>query len=375
MQRLDPAFSTLKRLLKYFVAGAVTVFLLAITATAILRFYWQRQTAARLRISSAEGIHALEKIQLGGIEQWVLIRGQDSRKPVMLYLHGGPGFPEMPFSHLNAALEWDFVVVHWDQRGAGKSYPILGAKPAMNVEQFVSDTRDLSLWLRQRLGAKKIYLVAHSWGSMFGALTVARYPELFEAYVSLGQVAGLPQIQEVRYDFALHSAEQERNKKAVAALEKIGRPPHQNFDTCLIMEKWVDYYAAREHRGVSRWKWVGLAFRSPAYSWLDCVRIPLGFTFSFAQLWRELFYQTNLFDQASKLDVPVYFFVGRHDHVATARVAEQYFHALDAPQGKQLIWFEDSGHWPQLEEAQKYRDTLVNRVLKETRESSSGLTR
>lgn len=60
------------------------------------------------------------------------------------------------------------------------------------------------------------------------------------------------------------------------------------------------------------------------------------------------------------------FFLGRHDRVVTWEVAERYFNALEAPRGKQLIWFEDSGHWPQFEESQKYRDTLVRRLLAET---------
>lgn len=333
-----------------------------IVALVALRTVWQRQTAARIRISSPSGIDSLENIRLGGVDQWVLIRGHDARKPVMLFLHGGPGFPEMPFSHLSAELEKDFVVVQWDQRGAGNSYSILGAKPEMTVEHFISDTRELTEWLRQRLSVEKIYLVAHSWGSMFGALTVSRYPELFHAYVSLGQVAGLPQMQDVRYDFALTAAKREGNSEAISQLEEIGRPPHPDFDACRVMEKWVDFYARKEHAGVSGWKLARLAFASPAYSWRDLASIPLGFWFSFEKLWREIYYETNLFEEARRLDVPIYFFLGRHDHVATTEVAQRYFDTLETPRGKQLIWFENSGHFPQFEEPEKYRRELRKTV-------------
>lgn len=137
------------------------------------------------------------------------------------------------------------------------------------------------------------------------------------------------------------------------------------------MTKWVNYYAEREHPSLSRLWMTRLALESPAYSWIDLCKIPLGVRYSFAQLWKEIFYQTNLFRQVPRIDVPVYFFLGRHDKVVTAEVAQRYFDSLDAPRGKQLIWFEKSGHWPHFNERQKYRDELINRVLKETGPASA----
>src|SRR5438874_5269784 len=89
---------------------------------AALRVYEQNRVAARIKISSPNGIASLEKVRLGGVDQWIQIRGHDRTKPILLFLHSGPGFPQTPFSYVNAALEKEFVVVHWDQRGAGKSY-------------------------------------------------------------------------------------------------------------------------------------------------------------------------------------------------------------------------------------------------------------
>lgn len=351
----------------------VTGILLAliVAALALERLYEQHKTTARIRITSPNGIHSIEKVRLGGVDQWIQIRGVDRSKPILLFLHGGPGFPQMPFSHLNAALENDFVVVQWDQRGAGKSYSWSIPDDSMRVAQFVSDTHDLAQLLTERFHAPKCYLVAHSWGSLFGALAAARYPELFYAYVSIGQVASLPETQQVRYQFALDSARKENNKEAVSELTEIGRPPHESFDRCRIMEKWVDHYSAEENRPIPPTRFYRLAFASPAYSWLDLARIPLGFKYSFSHLWREIFYEVNLFNQAPRIDVPVYFFVGRHDSVVTADVAQKYFQALDAQRGKQLIWFENSGHWPHFTESQKYRDMLVHKVLTETGSAAS----
>lgn len=342
--------------------GLVAVSVLALVVTRVVR---QNSVTRRIAIESDQGINSLEKVRLGGVDQWVQIRGWDRMKPLLLFLHGGPGFPQMPFAHQNAELEKHFIVVQWDQQGAGKSYSSSIPPGAMTVERFVSDTHELAQLLLKRFEAPKCYLVAHSWGSIVGALTASRYPELFYAYVGIGQVAGVPETQQIRYQFALDSAQKESNKKALAELRKIGPPPH-DFDSCKIMEHWVQHYARIEHTPIASSKFVRLAFSSPAYSWADLVRIPLGVKFSFAHLWEEIFYKVNLFEEAPRIDVPAFFFEGRYDEVVTTQVTQKYFDSLDAPRGKRLIWFEDSGHWPHFEEPAKYRRELVDVVLQKT---------
>ena len=345
---------------------ALLIFAAAVALLVAIRAVWQHRAAERIRISSSNGIDVVEKVQLGGVDQWIQIRGHDRSKPILLFLHGGPGFPQMPFSHLNAELEKTFVVVQWDQRGAGKSYSWSIPDESMRVAQFVSDTGELAQLLSRRFNQPKCYLVAHSWGSLIGALAAAQHPELFYAYVSIGQLAGLPETQQVRYQFALGSAEKENNEKAVTELKRIGAPPHDSFDSCKTMERWVSHYSAEEHQSTPPSKFIRLAFASPAYSWVDLFKIPLGVKYSFEQLWREIFYESNLFEEAPRIDVPVYFLVGRHDLVVSADVAQRYFEALEAPAGKQLVWFEESAHWPHFAESEKYRDVLVNTVLKQT---------
>ena len=132
------------------------------------------------------------------------------------------------------------------------------------------------------------------------------------------------------------------------------------------METWVNFYAQREHPGISRFQMVSLAFESPAYSWADLLGIPLGVRYSYQRLWREIFYRADLFKDAPRIAVPVYLLLGRYDEVVTSEVARRYFDALDAPAGKRIVWFERSGHWPHFEEPEKYREVLVEQVLKET---------
>jgi pimeloyl-ACP methyl ester carboxylesterase len=144
-------------------------------------------------------------------------------------------------------------------------------------------------------------------------------------------------------------------------LNALGQPPYQRYSDYQIMTNWIAHFSNVEHRPVSRWRFVRLALGSPFYSWADLLRIPLGAKFSFSHLWREAFYETDLFRQAARIDVPVFFFLGRHDHTATASaaMAEQYFTALDAPNGKHLIWFENSGHWPHLEEPERFSEEVT----------------
>ena len=133
-------------------------------------------------------ITSLEKIELGDINQWISIRGRNTANPILLYLHGGPGTPVMPlFRHFQAPLEDHFIVVQWEQRGAGKSFSWKIPKETMTIEQFISDLQVLIELLRKRFNKEKIYLMGHSWGSVFGTYTVQRYPELFYAYIGVGQ--------------------------------------------------------------------------------------------------------------------------------------------------------------------------------------------
>jgi pimeloyl-ACP methyl ester carboxylesterase len=347
--------------MKLFAIAAVVV-IAAVAALLLFRWSQQRAVAREIAITSANGINSLEKVLLGGADQWILVRGWDRTKPLLLFIHGGPGFPEMPFAHVNADLERDFVVVYWDQRGAGKSYP--APDDSLDVEQFVSDTRELTELLLKRFDAQKLFLVGHSWGSLVGALTVSRDPDKFFAYVGISQFADAPS-ERMMYRWALDQADETSKARALRELKQIGLPPYKSMRDFRTMKGWVSQFSQRDYRPISKFHFVRIAFASPFYSWRDLTNLAWGARSSFEELWREVFYKVNLLRDAPRLDVPVYFFEGRRDRVVTASaaMANRYFHALDAPRGKHLIWFENSGHWLQLEEPEKFRQALVQQVL------------
>jgi proline iminopeptidase len=187
-------------------------------------------------------VASLERIELGGVPQWILIRGNNAQNPLLLKLHGGPGQAEMATVRFNRLLEQDFVVVEWHQRGAGKSAAAIDPQSAMNVAQFVADTHELTELLLRRFHRKKLILVGSSWGSVIGIMAVQKYPDLYQAFVSTGQVANLPQGMIVGYRFLLDAARARNDSNAVRDLTRIGPPPYSGADAGAkrdIYGKWL----------------------------------------------------------------------------------------------------------------------------------------
>jgi pimeloyl-ACP methyl ester carboxylesterase len=118
-----------------------------------------------------------------------MIRGESVTNPVLILVHGGPGFPEMRlFRHFNAALEKSFTVVYWEQRGTDKSFDRKISRSSMTVEQFLADMDELVDLIRKRFGKDKVTVYGHSWGSALGVLYSARFPEKVSAYVGACQI-------------------------------------------------------------------------------------------------------------------------------------------------------------------------------------------
>ena len=149
-------------------------------------------------------IASLEKVKLGGVDQWLILRGQDVNKPVLLFLSGGPGASEAGrVLRFNQELEKHFVVAIWEQRGCGKSYPSLNPKSDLTVDQYVSDIIELSDLLRTRFDEQKIYLVGHSWGSIIGVRAVQERPDLFHAYIGTAQMVDVAETDQIIYEMVM----------------------------------------------------------------------------------------------------------------------------------------------------------------------------
>jgi metal-dependent hydrolase (beta-lactamase superfamily II)/pimeloyl-ACP methyl ester carboxylesterase len=302
-----------------------------------------------------ESVASLEQVEIGGWNQTILIRGKDTSNPILLFLHGGPGMPMMYLSHeFQKPLEERFIVVHWDQRGAGKSYSKDVPVGSMHVEQFLSDTRELIQMLKERFGKEKIFLVGHSWGSYLGMLVVDRNPELFYAFVGMGQVVDTEQGYDITDRFLQKRAKQMGRFKALQEITTKGDQ---------VREKWLFKFGF-ELYGKKSWMpfvWTGLF--SPEYGLFDIPKIPRGSSFSSMHMKYNAI-EGELLDEITEVDVPVYFFTGRYDLVTPYQLVEQYHEKIKAPK-KKLVWFENSAHFPFFEEPGRFTEEMLN-VLDDT---------
>lgn len=308
----------------------------------------------------------LSEYLINGVDQWVLARGNSIDNPILLYLHGGPCAAEMFNRAAQSPLEEYYIVVNWDQRGAGKSYSKNIPLSSMNVDQFVSDAIELINILRMKFNKEKIYLMGHSWGSMIGMLLIKQHPELFHAYIGLGQVVDFSKGEVLSYQYTLERAKTAANKKAIKDLERIGLPPYESaLNGIAIQRNWLSRFGGVTHRQKSIhtvYETITRVLHSKAYSLNDFVKFIKGINFTLKKsgLIKEL-YHINLFELIPEVKIPVYFFVGRYDYNTPWELAEQYFKSISAPY-KRLVWFEHSAHSPNIEEKEKFCEELIRIV-------------
>lgn len=336
-------------------------------------------SAYRASVLEEEGIYVYNKVKIGGVSQSVMIRGTDKNNPVMLYLHGGPGYPLFPLDP-SAPLGWDdhegrmmrrleeeFTMVYWEQRGTGRSFSWRLPDDSMTVDRFVYDTRELVDYVTGLLGHEKVFLWGHSWGSNVGALYASRYPETLYAYMSTGQSVEPLKNERLCYEFVLENALEENNRRALRQLERVDTIPEKyGVRDALLVRRWVFHYGGIVYEGSDERPYVDIpdiwrVLTAPQYSLIDKINLVLKPYYSINQLWDPL-KELNLTRDAPRIDVPVFFLVGRHDIIVSAKLAEEYFNMLDAPAGKTLVWFEKSAHRPYHEEPDKFLDVITQQV-------------
>jgi pimeloyl-ACP methyl ester carboxylesterase len=344
------------------VAGFVAITLLAIFASQIF--------ASTPPILDAQGqaipnsIAVMEKVKLGGAEEWVTIRGKDSRNPVLLFLAGGPGGTQLVNARRALTrLEDRFVVVNWEQPGAGKSFDAID-RSKLTPDRYITDAHELVLNLRQRFGKEKIYVLGESWGSALGIMVVQRYPELFQAFIGTGQMVAFLENDRICYDFALRLAQERGDTNQVEKLKQQGPPPYYGKDvlwkSAAYLSETFDYMNKNPAIANSGFNTLQ-DLAGSEYGLYDKLNFVRGLLDTFGVVYPQL-WDVDFRKQAKRLEVPVYFLIGRHDVNAPPKLTEEYFNLLTAPR-KELIWFENSGHNPWMNETEKFVDTIVNKIL------------
>ena len=309
------------------------------------------------------------RVNINGVDQGMFIKSKDINNPVLLFVHGGPGMPEYWLTQrYPTRLEDHFTVVWWEQRGAGLSYNPDISPETMTTEQFVADTLEVTNYLRNRFDKEKIYLMGHSWGSYIGIQAAAGAPELFHAYIGIGQISYQIESEQLAYEYALEYYRQSGDTNMVEKLEAapptttvplpagydalrdaymhgagIGTTRDMNsVITDIFLPSWqFREYTLREKVNLWRGKIIS---RSPRFGLWDKVQV------------------TDLTRQVTELEIPVYFLHGKYDYTCAYPLAKEYFAKIKAPV-KGFYTFDQSAHSPMFEEPEKVNQILLEDVL------------
>lgn len=326
------------------------------------------KTASSAIINGKAGtipVSSLEYLQLNGVRQYLSIQGNNIQNPVIFYIHGGPGIPEMPLiKYYNHHLEKKFTIVYWEQRGAGISYSKNVPESSYTIDQFVKDGYDLTRSLLARFRKGKIYIMGHSWGTIIATRLVKLYPKLYHGYIGIGQMVDLKRAEEISYSYVLNKARQDSNKRAVKELQHINNPPFLTVENnpkwlsqLRTERKWLTYYAGLVYQKKKRMEFLKRYLKSQEYTLMDLVRITRGNAVSVKNLWPEIM-KVNFIQNLEPFKVPVYFFQGIHDYNCPTELVQEYYCKIIAPH-KRLFLFEESAHAPQFEENEKFNKLIL----------------
>jgi pimeloyl-ACP methyl ester carboxylesterase len=319
------------------------------------------------KIVTPNGIDAREAVEIGGIEQWITIRGRDRDNPILLFLHGGPAAPEMPTSW-TFQNPWEdyFTVVQWDQRGSGKTYAANDpqrVRPTISVDTMENDTQELVRWLRATYHKDKIFVIAHSWGTILGLKLAQAHPEWLYAYVGMGQMIDSRESERLGYQATLKAAEDAHNEQAIKELKSIAPYPEADgavaLDKINIERKWSVIFGGLSWRRDSYAYYYHAGALSPDYTDADLDAIDKGSALSLPILLKDM--MSVDFTHTTDFKCPIVLFNGRHDDTTSAKVAADWFAHVDAP-SKKLVWFENSAHMMQIEEPGRVLVHLVEDV-------------
>lgn len=308
------------------------------------------------QIKGENSISMLEQIEINGAGHEVMIRGVDRSNPILIIVHGGPGCSEIPYVRkYQKELEQHFTVVHYDQRGSGKSYHFFEDYSNLTTDVLVDDLLALSDVVSKELNQEKVILIGHSFGTYIGMKAAAKAPAQFHAYIGIGQMADTLQSELESMEYTLEQAKQAGNEADVEKLELVRGSIEQGNDLTprILLQKYGG--AARlinENRD-----YISGFLLNPEYNGLDMIRFYSGMFSSQDILLREAFDQ-NLPDIVDHLDIPIYFVMGKYDYMTTANAARDYFKGLDAPI-KDFVVFNESAHYPQFEEKDKFLYWLI----------------
>lgn len=334
-------------------------------------------------VKNKNGIEELRAIDIGGVKQWIHIRGRRKENPVLFVIHGGPG---APFIGMMDAIQrpWEdfFTVVQWDQRQTGKSYyPSSDEAEPLTIERFIEDAIELTRYLLGYLSKERVTLLAHSWGTVLGMHLVKRHPEWIFAYIGVGQVVNwIDNEKELFSRLESHALRMDDNK-LLRQLQSISPYPDPKrlaesfIENTLFLRTELNRLAGETL--LHNWSWDdGMRIFnfsktiSPHLTNADLGNIFFGESIALLRspsvLTQEFMEIDLVEDVGTSFEVPIFLFTGIHDWHTSWQLSDKWFKSISAPY-KELIHFNDSSHFPIFEEPGHFLVSLVNKVLPYTK--------
>jgi pimeloyl-ACP methyl ester carboxylesterase len=283
-------------------------------------------------------------IVIGGIKQFISIKSRDNSKPLLLFLHGGPGGSVMGYSNkFTNKLQEHFIVVQWDQRETGKTLDLNRSSVPLTVDLFEEDTHALIDTLLRKFHQPKLYLVAHSWGTALGFRVVKKYPELLYAFIPVGPMINQLESERIILARMKEKAQQEKNYIQLRELSSV-RIPFENGEQLFYHRKWLFHFSGSK------------------------TKLTRDYVVTWSARWLKLYNEAsneNLFKTLPEISCPVYFFAGRNDYQTSSAITTEYYNQLLAPK-KDLFIFEKSAHAVPTTEPSLFQQILIEKVLPQT---------
>lgn len=339
----------------------------------------QKHLTTTYAVRDPKGIEELKSVKIGGIDQWLHIRGRNRSNPVLLYLHGGPGSPMI--GYMDAIMRpWEdyFTIVHWDQRQTGKSYyPVNDESEPLTVQQMINDTEEVVGYLRSHLRQDKIFVLGHSWGSVLGMHMAKLHPDWLHAYIGVGQVVDSGEGERVLYERLCHHAREKKDEKLLAELKAIAPyPDPDNLGSSVAENTGFVRKELARLAGEANMRYTPFddllsminfdRLISPHLTFSDIGNAIYGGSPAFCRppyTFTEEVKTNNLpRDLGYEFEVPIFFFTGEHDWQTPKILSDKWFAEIRAPH-KELLCFGESSHFVVNEEPGKVLVALVTKVL------------
>ena len=307
------------------------------------------------RIKGDKSISILEQVEINGTGHEIMIRGVDRRNPIVIFVHGGPGCSEIPYVRkYQQLLEEKFTIVHYDQRGSGKSYHFFEDYSELTSDLLVDDLLTLTDYVTEKLGQKKALLIGHSFGTYIGMKAAAKAPDKFAAYIGIGQVANHLESELDSLDYSIEQAKRAGNLDDAEQLELL-RGPIERGETITPRGMVRKYGGAARLIDDNMDYYKGFLF-NPEYNLLDVIRYVKGVSLSQKVLLAEES-RNEITSIVDHLDIPCFFIMGKYDYMTSVHAAKNFFDVLKAP-AKDFVVFEKSAHYPQFEEKELFAEWL-----------------